>query len=72
MWKGFVNNRIGHFKFIHVEVLVDERQRGTTPRKQKREKRVSRRAKPRTVEELLTRLGLQVSIFKYVTEKQNP
>lgn len=53
LWKGCVDGRVGHFKFILVEEEVERparrsRGRGTTPR----------RGRSRTLEELLTRLHL--------------
>ncbi|XP_069993827.1 uncharacterized protein [Penaeus vannamei] len=54
LWKGCVDGRVGHFKFILVEEEVERPARrhrpwrGTTPR----------RGRARTLEELLTRLNL--------------
>lgn len=60
VWKGFVNGRIGHFKFINVEVLPD--QKGKSINKHDRS---SRSTCPATVDELLIRIGLKeyTSVF---------
>lgn len=59
MWRGMVGKRIGTFKFINVEILPAE---SPQPSPIKRQPRVRgpRKPRPRTVQELLQRLGLQV------------
>ncbi|XP_016845914.1 uncharacterized protein LOC100124271 isoform X2 [Nasonia vitripennis] len=58
LWKGMVHNRLGHFKFINVEI-INERfpRRGKWSQKYKQ--------KPGSVPELLQRMNLQeyISVF---------
>nr|XP_014354176.1 PREDICTED: SAM domain-containing protein SAMSN-1 [Latimeria chalumnae] len=54
-WTGLLHNKVGSFKFIYVELISEEI---ITPRKIKTRRR-SKRAKPKTLEELLQRLSLQ-------------
>jgi hypothetical protein len=54
VWKGRVNGIIGHFNFVNVEVLPD--QRGKVIKKPDRS---ARKACPSTVDELLSRIGLR-------------
>ena len=62
LWLGALNNRIGHFKFINVEVLNERVPRRTTdliPNTPKTN-HYKYRQKPGSVQELLQRLNLQV------------
>lgn len=53
LWKGMVHNRLGHFKFINVEIINDRfPRRGKWSQKYKQ--------KPGSVPELLQRMNLQV------------
>ncbi|CAH1799687.1 unnamed protein product [Owenia fusiformis] len=60
-WKGVCGNKMGHFKFINVDLLPNhtprhirrQRQRKSSPAK------ASKRIKPKTVDDLLQRLGLE-------------
>lgn len=61
-WKGVVNNRVGHFKFINVEILNERVSRRETERGKWGHKY---RQKPGSVQELLQRMNLQVKISKY-------
>ncbi|XP_029434376.1 SAM domain-containing protein SAMSN-1 isoform X2 [Rhinatrema bivittatum] len=54
-WKGLLNNKVGNFKFIYVDIIADEE---TVPRKIKAHRR-SKRPRPKTLQELLERLHLQ-------------
>ncbi|KAJ8681873.1 hypothetical protein QAD02_017665 [Eretmocerus hayati] len=58
LWKGVVHNRLGHFKFINVEVLNER-----FPRRGKWAQKY--RQKPGSVPELLQRMNLQeyISVF---------
>lgn len=61
IWRGRCYGRTGHFKFINVEVIPDNRNRTNT-------KSVNRHANntgPASVEELLLRIGLKeyTSVF---------
>ncbi|CAM2097035.1 unnamed protein product [Caretta caretta] len=55
MWTGMLNNKVGNFKFIYVDIILEAE---TTPRKIKVH-RGSKRAKPKTLQELLERVHLQ-------------
>ena len=62
LWQGKSQGRVGHFKFINVELLPDR----NTLRQQRRsasEKvpNYTNSGPPKTVEELLKRIGLEVS-----------
>ncbi|KAM6953150.1 SAM and SH3 domain-containing protein 3 [Aplochiton taeniatus] len=56
-WTGKLNNKVGSFKFIYVNILPAE---STPPPRKRCHSRVSRRpkAKPKTLEEVLERIGL--------------
>lgn len=59
LWKGVFHNRIGHFKFINVEILNDRvPRRGEPDGRGKWGQRY--RQKPGSVQELLQRMNLQV------------
>ncbi|XP_035723712.1 uncharacterized protein LOC118442344 isoform X4 [Vespa mandarinia] len=65
LWKGVVHNRIGHFKFINVEILNDRvPRRGDSERSSKWGQRY--RQKPGSVQELLQRMNLQEHISVFV------
>ncbi|XP_060090388.1 SAM domain-containing protein SAMSN-1 isoform X1 [Heteronotia binoei] len=55
MWTGLLNNKVGNFKFIYVDLIEEEE---STSRKIKPHKR-SKRAKPKSLQELLERIHLQ-------------
>ncbi|XP_072850146.2 SAM domain-containing protein SAMSN-1 isoform X2 [Pogona vitticeps] len=55
MWTGLLNNKVGNFKFIYVDLITEEE---STPRKIKPHKR-SKRVKPASLQELLERIHLQ-------------
>lgn len=57
-WTGKLNNKVGTFKFIYVKILPEE----STPAKRKRFSSQDRRnkPKPKTLEEVLERIGLTV------------
>ncbi|KAL8190650.1 UNVERIFIED_CONTAM: SAM domain-containing protein SAMSN-1 [Gekko kuhli] len=56
MWTGLLNNKVGNFKFIYVDLIEEEEE--SASRKIKPRKR-SKRAKPKSLQELLERLHLQ-------------
>lgn len=56
-WMGLLNNKVGTFKFIYVDVLSEE---GEKPKCSVRKRRKSRPPKPTSVEELLERIDLKV------------
>lgn len=55
-WTGLLNNRVGSFKFIYVDVIPEE----TAPARKSRGPGKSKRLKPKTLHELLERINLQV------------
>lgn len=56
IWTGLLNAKVGSFKFIYVDVLVEE----SAPEPRIRSHRRSRRPRPKTLQELLERLNLEV------------
>uniref|UniRef100_A0A1A8U6D3 SAM and SH3 domain containing 1a n=1 Tax=Nothobranchius furzeri TaxID=105023 RepID=A0A1A8U6D3_NOTFU len=54
IWTGMLNNKVGNFKFIYVDVLNEE----VKPKKTRR-RRKARHPKPTSVEELLDRINLK-------------
>ncbi|XP_076238409.1 uncharacterized protein LOC143181736 [Calliopsis andreniformis] len=65
LWKGVLHNRIGHFKFINVEILNDRvPRRGEPDGRGKWGQRY--RQKPGSVQELLQRMNLQEHIPVFV------
>lgn len=57
IWTGMLNNKVGNFKFIYVDIILEEE---AAPRKIKQH-RGSKRIKPKTLQELLDCVHLQVS-----------
>ncbi|XP_062982825.1 SAM domain-containing protein SAMSN-1 [Elgaria multicarinata webbii] len=55
MWTGLLNNKVGNFKFIYVDLIAEEE---SAPRKIKLPKQ-SKSAKPKSLQELLQRIHLQ-------------
>ncbi|XP_069060216.1 SAM domain-containing protein SAMSN-1 isoform X1 [Pleurodeles waltl] len=55
MWTGMLNNKVGNFKFIYVDIISEEE---TAPKKTLVRKR-SRRPRPKTLQEFLERIHLQ-------------
>ncbi|TSO25157.1 SAM and SH3 domain-containing protein 1 [Bagarius yarrelli] len=55
-WMGLLNNKVGTFKFIYVDVVNEE---GEKPKSSVRRRRKSRPPKPTSVEELLDRINLK-------------
>ncbi|XP_030644395.1 SAM and SH3 domain-containing protein 1 [Chanos chanos] len=55
-WMGMLNNKVGTFKFIYVDVLSEEEEK---PKRSSRRKRKNRPPKPTSVEELLERINLK-------------
>lgn len=55
-WTGLLNNRVGSFKFIYVDVIPEE----TVPARRSRGSSRNKRLKPKTLHELLERISLQV------------
>ncbi|XP_076001972.1 SAM and SH3 domain-containing protein 1a isoform X2 [Genypterus blacodes] len=55
-WMGLLNNKVGTFKFIYVDVLSDEEEK---PKRPVRRRRKGRPPKPSSVEDLLERINLK-------------
>uniref|UniRef100_A0A8C4WWP3 SAM and SH3 domain containing 1b n=1 Tax=Eptatretus burgeri TaxID=7764 RepID=A0A8C4WWP3_EPTBU len=59
-WMGLLHNKVGTFKFVYVDVLIEEEEQS---HKKQRPRRIrSRRPKPQTVQELLARINLHEHI----------
>ncbi|CAL8393075.1 unnamed protein product [Arctogadus glacialis] len=56
-WMGLLNNKVGTFKFIYVDVLSDVEEK--KPKRPVRRRRKGRPPKPTSVEELLDRINLK-------------
>ncbi|XP_052009614.1 SAM and SH3 domain-containing protein 1-like isoform X2 [Xyrauchen texanus] len=54
-WMGLLNNKVGTFKFVYVDVLNEEEEK---PKRTKK-RRKSRPPKPTSIEELLERINLK-------------
>uniref|UniRef100_A0A8C3J2Y0 SAM and SH3 domain containing 3 n=1 Tax=Calidris pygmaea TaxID=425635 RepID=A0A8C3J2Y0_9CHAR len=54
-WTGLLNNKVGSFKFIYVDVLPEE----AAPPRKSRGSVKSKRPKPKTLHELLERINLE-------------
>ncbi|NXS99383.1 SASH3 protein, partial [Jacana jacana] len=57
-WTGLLNNKVGSFKFIYVDILPEEE----APTRKSRGSSKSKRPKPKTLHELLERINLQEHI----------
>lgn len=57
MWTGMLNNKVGNFKFIYVDVISEE-EAEATPKKIKTQRR-SEKEKPKSLQEFLERINLQ-------------
>ncbi|KAG9336242.1 hypothetical protein JZ751_002589 [Albula glossodonta] len=55
-WTGLLNQKVGTFKFIYVDILGEEEEK---PKQAVRRRRKSRLPKPTSVEELLVRVNLK-------------
>lgn len=58
IWTGMLNNKVGNFKFIYVDILVEEKEEEEAPKI--RQQKLVRRPRPKTLLELLERLNLEV------------
>ncbi|KAE8295529.1 SAM domain-containing protein SAMSN-1 [Larimichthys crocea] len=58
IWTGMLNNKVGNFKFIYVDILVEkEEEEEEVPKI--RQQKVCKRPRPKTLLELLERLNLE-------------
>ncbi|XP_067845438.1 SAM and SH3 domain-containing protein 1a isoform X2 [Heptranchias perlo] len=55
-WMGLLNNKVGTFKFIYMDVVNDETEK---PKRPRRRRRGGKQLKPQNVQELLQRIDLQ-------------
>ncbi|XP_074436467.1 SAM and SH3 domain-containing protein 1-like isoform X3 [Larus michahellis] len=55
-WMGLLNNKVGTFKFIYVDVLNEDEEK---PKRPTRRRRKSRPPQPKSVEDLLDRINLK-------------
>ncbi|XP_072907558.1 SAM and SH3 domain-containing protein 1a isoform X2 [Hemitrygon akajei] len=55
-WMGLLNNKVGTFKFIYMDVVNDEVEK---PKRPRRRRRGGKHPKPHTVQELLRRYDLE-------------
>ena len=63
-WKGVCHGKVGIFKFINVVIIPDRA--GERSRKNSRGRSINRGSKPRSVHELLRRIGLEEHIAVFV------
>ncbi|XP_078261658.1 LOW QUALITY PROTEIN: SAM and SH3 domain-containing protein 1a [Rhinoraja longicauda] len=56
-WMGLLNNKVGTFKFIYMDVVNDEVEKPKRPRRRRR--RGCKQPKPQSVQELLQRFDLE-------------
>ncbi|XP_070762305.1 SAM domain-containing protein SAMSN-1a [Enoplosus armatus] len=57
IWTGMLNNKVGNFKFIYVDVLVEKEEEEEAPKI--RQQKLCKRPRPKTLLELLERLNLE-------------
>ncbi|XP_029338220.1 SAM and SH3 domain-containing protein 1 isoform X3 [Mus caroli] len=55
-WMGLLNNKVGTFKFIYVDVLNEEEEK---PKRPTRRRKKGRPSQPKSVEDLLDRINLK-------------
>ncbi|XP_032130233.1 SAM and SH3 domain-containing protein 1 isoform X5 [Sapajus apella] len=55
-WMGLLNNKVGTFKFIYVDVLSEDEEK---PKRPTRRRRKGRPPQPKSVEDLLDRINLK-------------
>nr|XP_057935481.1 SAM domain-containing protein SAMSN-1a isoform X2 [Doryrhamphus excisus] len=60
IWTGLLNNKVGNFKFIYVDVLVEKEEKEEEEETPKiRQQKMCKRPRPKTLLELLERLNLE-------------
>ncbi|KAM7413477.1 hypothetical protein PAMA_020729 [Pampus argenteus] len=57
IWTGMLNNKVGNFKFIYVDVLVEKEEEEEVPKI--RQQKLCKRPRPKTLLELLEHLKLE-------------
>ncbi|XP_073343145.1 SAM domain-containing protein SAMSN-1a isoform X1 [Pagrus major] len=58
IWTGMLNNKVGNFKFIYVDIVV-EKEEGEEEAPKIRPQKLCKRPRPKTLLELLERLNLE-------------
>lgn len=64
IWTGMLNNKVGNFKFIYVDILVEKEEEEEGPKI--RQQKLCKRPRPKTLLELLERLNLKVRMTVHV------
>ncbi|XP_077579201.1 SAM domain-containing protein SAMSN-1a isoform X2 [Stigmatopora nigra] len=63
IWTGMLNNRVGNFKFIYVDILLEKEEKGEEEDNDEalkvRQQKLCQRPRPKTLLELLERLNLE-------------
>ncbi|KAK7883202.1 hypothetical protein WMY93_029376 [Mugilogobius chulae] len=59
IWTGMLNNKVGNFKFIYVDVLVEKEEKEEEETPVIRQQKLCKRPRPKTLLELLERLNLE-------------
>lgn len=62
-WTGKLNNKVGSFKFIYVNLLPDESP--PARRRHRNSRSCQDKSKPKHLEEVLDNMGLSVSLFSF-------
>lgn len=57
IWTGMLNNKVGNFKFIYVDIVVEKEEEEEAPKI--RQQKLCKRPRPKTLLELLERLNLE-------------
>ncbi|XP_040042855.2 SAM domain-containing protein SAMSN-1a [Gasterosteus aculeatus] len=57
IWTGMLNNKVGNFKFIYVDIVADKEEEEEVPKI--RQQKLCKRPRPKTLLELLERLNLE-------------
>lgn len=60
IWTGMLNNKVGNFKFIYVDILVEKEEEEEAPKI--RQQKLCKKSRPKTLLELLERLNLKVRV----------
>lgn len=60
IWIGMLKNKVGSFKFIYVDILVEKEEEKEAPKI--KQLKLCKRPRPKTLLELLERLNLEVRL----------
>lgn len=69
IWTGMLNNKVGNFKFIYVDIVVEKEEEEEAAPKIRQQK-LCKRPRPKTLLELLERLNLEVRSVVLVRPQQ--